>query len=268
MKALRIFLLVLIIAGLALLATQNMWVPKLVKYILEQEQEDEVMKGGYFLPIENKEGGSVTDTAPKMISKEECIDLGADKVCARQSGVVDDYWGRQTNTEIFVVNLSGSRTSMRTMKGFAPSVLAVSSDKTKVYYSKAGYEGAGQGEMYLVDIRMGTMTDLPIDVHGESSNDKKYYASTGELLSGTGLQVCHDNVANITILPASAIRVLNFDTGEVNVVLEDKDYVFQISGWGMEDEHLLFYSKSKPIGEDAGGCLKTGEPTHGDIRVS
>jgi TM2 domain-containing membrane protein YozV len=37
MKALRIFLLVLIIIGIGLLITQKLWVPKLVDHILKSE---------------------------------------------------------------------------------------------------------------------------------------------------------------------------------------------------------------------------------------
>ncbi len=40
MKTLRIFLFVLIIIGLGLLATQKMWVPKLVDYILKSENQN------------------------------------------------------------------------------------------------------------------------------------------------------------------------------------------------------------------------------------
>lgn len=36
-RGLRIFLLVLIIIGVALIFTQNLWVPKLVDYILAHE---------------------------------------------------------------------------------------------------------------------------------------------------------------------------------------------------------------------------------------
>jgi len=36
-RSLRIFLLVLIIIGIALIFTQNFWVPKLVDYILAHE---------------------------------------------------------------------------------------------------------------------------------------------------------------------------------------------------------------------------------------
>ena len=45
-KSIRIFLLVLIIIGLGLLVTQNMWVPKVVKMILSQENATPQLIGG------------------------------------------------------------------------------------------------------------------------------------------------------------------------------------------------------------------------------
>lgn len=51
MKTLRIFLLVLIIIGIALIFTRNIWVPKLVDKIIEKELKQEQLTNSAFQPI-------------------------------------------------------------------------------------------------------------------------------------------------------------------------------------------------------------------------
>jgi len=55
MKTLRIILLILIVLGVALLLTKNIWVPKLVNKIIEKEFKQEEIKTPEFIPISIKD---------------------------------------------------------------------------------------------------------------------------------------------------------------------------------------------------------------------
>lgn len=55
MKSLRIFLLILIIIGIALISTNKIWVPKLVNKIIDKEFKQEEIKTPEFVPISIKD---------------------------------------------------------------------------------------------------------------------------------------------------------------------------------------------------------------------
>jgi TM2 domain-containing membrane protein YozV len=54
-KSIRIFLLVLIIIGLGLLVTQNMWVPKVVDWLMSKDKKVYVEEKGKIVVLGPKE---------------------------------------------------------------------------------------------------------------------------------------------------------------------------------------------------------------------
>ena len=169
-----------------------------------------------------------------------CNDLELDRqFCVSEKLSADeDYWGRNAVTTYYVKS-KGDINILYSSKGFAPQFLGISQKKDRVYYSRGTYEGAGEGVVWEIDLVKNVVTNLPINAYGYISNNKKYYATNGDTLNQNGLSYC-ESVENNYQRKGSAIKILDFDSGNITTLLEDKSKIFVITGWS-KDENKLFY---------------------------
>lgn len=109
-----------------------------------------------------------------------------------------------------------------------------------LYASEIVYEHIGQLE--IIDQQSlieGNLVTHKINGFGDGfiSPDGQWYLFATNTDKGDGLEYCADE---LTRKSQSSLRLLNFSTGKINLIAEDKNKVFDIGGWSPDSKYILF----------------------------
>ncbi len=241
MKTLKILLPIVILVAITLFFTRTYW--------LKEPKDTQI---------------TATETT------EECIQLENSKLCLRETIAENDFWGHKSKTDFIKVEEStDTRTLVYSKQGFAPRLLGMSTLQDKIYYSTGAYESSGTGRVFMLDLIQSTTTEVDVNVYGEVSPNKKYYATFGDTLIGdNGSIFCNNPDEHSGTLPASAIRILNFDTGIVKIFKEDRESIFEIKSWGSDSNSLTYIEKrSLNRKSESDGCPEYLDGVEGQLEV-
>jgi hypothetical protein len=160
-------------------------------------------------------------------------------VCLTSIGPGDDYWGTKTTTEF---NLRDKTTKESTLlyswTGFAPTYLG--KNDSKVFYYMEGYEGNGPGIVFSLDVNSKEYAKIDMDAYGEISPDRKFYVSTSDTANKDGAQFCNNPIEQSNTISASAIKLLNFASGQISTLLEDKNSAYLIDSWSSTSDAITY----------------------------
>ena len=199
---------------------------------------------------------------------EKCIDLSNKKICTRESHPKGDFWGDKTTTDFIETNSENRKQKLIFSKeGYAPSFLGTSTDNNKIYYYHSAYEGSGPGLVFMIDIPNAISNKIDIDTYGKVSPDSKYYATSGSLSTGGGSEFCNGKALHTNTLPASALKLLNFDTGEITILKEDGDSIFFIEEWNDTSDTITYLEMKSLHKDDLDGCPEYSNKSTGKIKI-
>ena len=199
----------------------------------------------------------------------ECFNVFPGKFCAREISFNDDEWGARTVTSFIKIdNNTGELEEVyATIRGSAPRFMGSSSDKNKIYYSRFGYESSGPGSVFMIDRSKATTTTIALNAYGEVSPNGRYYATYGDIDSGNGSQFCNNSEEHGNTLPASALRLLDFNTSVIKVVKEDESKIFIVTGWNKASDKI-FYTQSDLIPDPKGyDCPVLTNKVTGEVSI-
>jgi hypothetical protein len=132
-----------------------------------------------------------------------------------------------------------SKTVLKVNGGVNPCALKW--DKSGLYASEMVYEHIGQLEKIDLDsLLSGNIVARKMNGFGDGfiSPDGQWYLFATNTDKGDGFEYCADE---LTRKSQSSLRLLNFLTGEIIVVAENKDNVFDIEGWSPDSKYILFH---------------------------
>lgn len=199
---------------------------------------------------------------------ENCIELSNKKICTRESHPKGDFWGSKTTTDFIETDLKNREQKLIfSREGYAPSFLGTSVDNNKIYYYRSAYEGSGPGLVFMIDIPNAISNKIDINTYGKVSPNSRYYATSGNLSTGGGGEFCNAKTVHTNTLPASSLKLLNFDTGEITILKEDGDSIFFIEEWNNTSDTITYSEMKSLHKDDRDGCPEYTSKGTGEIKI-
>jgi len=188
------------------------------------------------------------------------------EICVTTIGSANDYWGSRMVTDYYVSDLQGqNRERFLSKSGYAMDIFGYSNGN--LFLRIDSYEGSGPGYVLSVNVFTHASTTLDINAYGYVSPDKKYYVTYGDTDNASGSVFCNSPGENGSRLPASAIKLLSFDTGRISTLVSDRHAIFQIDHWATSSDAVFYSMYELPVGQ-MDMCPLGPEAIHDNVLLS
>lgn len=238
MKKLRIFLLILIIIGIILLLTKNLWVPKLVNKIIEKEFPQEKTIAPILVPIsiteqkiseENFSGtvSIISGTSPLAVKMREYIDKTISEFRIQANTEVPDIrknFGEDVPSSTYEIYITS-----KYIKGSKTESIA-----TSVYIFTGGAHGSTIYKVITANLKNGTILPLSNIIKKEKQNDFT-------LLMKQKLSKWIPQDSDTPVVFPESVSDLKFNS---------------FSNWAINGENLIIYFDQYAIGPGALGAVE------------
>jgi len=238
MKALRIFLLILIIIGIALIFTRNIWVPKLVNKIIEREFPQQKITNSAFVPISIIDKKINEENFNGTIPVIEGTSVLAVKMREYIDKTISDF-RKQANTEVPDIKKNfGDNTPSSTYEIDITSTYIkgqkTESIETSVYIFTGGAHGSTIYKVITASLNDGKILSLSDLVKKEKQNDFT-------VLLKKKLNAWIPDGSDTSPVFAESISNLKFNS---------------FSNWAIDKDNLIIYFNQYDIGPGALGAVE------------
>lgn len=238
MKAIRIILLILIVIGVSLIFTKNIWVPKLVNKIIEKEFHQEEVKTPEFIPISIKD----TKIDEENFSGTTSVISGTSMLAVKMREYIDTTivdFRKQANTEVPDIKKNfGEDAPSSTYEIYITSKHIkgpqTESIVTSVYTFTGGAHGSTTYKVMTANIANGRILSLSKIIKKDKQDDFT-------LLVKNKLNTWIPEGSDAPVVFPDSVSELTFDS---------------FSNWAIENHDLVIYFDQYAIGPGALGATE------------